>query len=291
MALRDLSEVETVAGDFNEGLDHPEGVTWGPDGQLYAGGEAGQIYRVDPDSGTITQIAQHEGFLGGVVCDADANVYVCAAFGGSVVRAGADSTVVEVTRGTADRPMETPNYPCFHPSGDLYVSDSGEWDHDTGRIYRVRADGSTDLVSEAPRFFANGMCFDAAAEWLYVVESQMPGVSRLRVLPDGTLGERQVVATLPGDVPDGVQFDSEGTLYITLYTPKPHLPTRTVGTHPGAGGRPAPHEACPRPPTSSSAAPTAPTSSPPTSAAGTSTASACPSPASRSPIRRPSRSS
>ena len=219
MALRDVSEVETVAGDFNEGLDHPEGVTWGPDGQLYAGGEAGQIYRVDPDSGTITQIAQHEGFLGGVVCDADANVYVCAAFGGSVVRAGADGTVVEVTRGTADRPMETPNYPCFHPSGDLYVSDSGEWDHDTGRIYRVRADGSTDLVSEAPRFFANGMCFDAAAEWLYVVESQMPGVSRLRVLPDGTLGERQVVATLPGDVPDGVQFDAEGTLYITLYTP------------------------------------------------------------------------
>ena len=219
MALRDVSEVETVAGDFNEGLDHPEGVTWGPDGQLYAGGEAGQIYRVDPDSGTITQIAQHEGFLGGVVCDAEANVYVCAAFGGSVVRAGADGTVVEVTRGTADRPMETPNYPCFHPSGDLYVSDSGEWDHDTGRIYRVRPDGSTDLVSEAPRFFANGMCFDAAAEWLYVVESQMPGVSRLRVLPDGTLGERQVVATLPGDVPDGVQFDSEGTLYITLYTP------------------------------------------------------------------------
>ena len=161
MALRDVSEVETVAGDFNDGLDHPEGVTWGPDGQLYAGGEAGQIYRVDPNSGAITQIAQHEGFLGGVACDAEANVYVCAAFGGAVVRAGADGSVVEVTRGTADRPMETPNYPCFHPSGDLYVSDSGEWDHDTGRIYRVRPDGSTDLVSEAPRYFANGMCFDA----------------------------------------------------------------------------------------------------------------------------------
>ncbi|MCY4111419.1 MAG: SMP-30/gluconolactonase/LRE family protein, partial [Chloroflexi bacterium] len=209
MPLRDVSEVETVAGDFNDGLDHPEGVTWGPDGQLYAGGEAGQIYRVDPDSGAITQIAQHEGFLGGVACDAEANVYVCAAYGGSVVRANADGSVTEITRGTPDQPMETPNYPCFHPSGDLYVSDSGEWDHDTGRIYRVRPDGSTDLVSEAPRYFANGMCVDAAGEWLYVVESQMPGVSRLRVLSDGTLGERQVVATLPGDVPDGVQFDVE----------------------------------------------------------------------------------
>ena len=31
---------------FADGLDHPEGVTAGPDGTLYAGGEAGQIYRV-----------------------------------------------------------------------------------------------------------------------------------------------------------------------------------------------------------------------------------------------------
>ncbi len=27
------------------GLDHPEGVAWGPEGKLYAGGEAGQLYR------------------------------------------------------------------------------------------------------------------------------------------------------------------------------------------------------------------------------------------------------
>ena len=46
MALRDVSEVETVAGDFNEGLDHPEGVTWGPDGQLYAGGTYADVERI-----------------------------------------------------------------------------------------------------------------------------------------------------------------------------------------------------------------------------------------------------
>jgi gluconolactonase len=37
-----LSEFDLLA----DGLDHPEGVTWGPDGFVYAGGEAGQIYRV-----------------------------------------------------------------------------------------------------------------------------------------------------------------------------------------------------------------------------------------------------
>ena len=32
---------------FLDGLDHPEGVTWGPDGFIYAGGEIGQIYRIN----------------------------------------------------------------------------------------------------------------------------------------------------------------------------------------------------------------------------------------------------
>ena len=38
------------------GLDHPEGIALGPDGALYAGGEAGQIYRIAAD-GTVTEIA------------------------------------------------------------------------------------------------------------------------------------------------------------------------------------------------------------------------------------------
>lgn len=43
MPLINLQDVET----FADGLDHPEGVTLGPDGKIYAGGEAGQLYRID----------------------------------------------------------------------------------------------------------------------------------------------------------------------------------------------------------------------------------------------------
>ena len=31
---------------FADGLDHPEGVSRGPNGLVYAGGEAGQVYKV-----------------------------------------------------------------------------------------------------------------------------------------------------------------------------------------------------------------------------------------------------
>ena len=44
-----MSEVRTLA----TGLDHPEGVALGPDGLIYAGGEAGQVYRVYPDTGSV----------------------------------------------------------------------------------------------------------------------------------------------------------------------------------------------------------------------------------------------
>jgi gluconolactonase len=34
---------------FADGLDHPECVAVHPDGSVWAGGEAGQIYKVSPD--------------------------------------------------------------------------------------------------------------------------------------------------------------------------------------------------------------------------------------------------
>ena len=37
------------------GLDHAEGVAWGLDGFAYAGGEAGQVYRVDVERGELSQ--------------------------------------------------------------------------------------------------------------------------------------------------------------------------------------------------------------------------------------------
>ena len=41
----DIESLET----FAEGLDHAEGITLAPDGHLYVGGEAGQLYRIEDD--------------------------------------------------------------------------------------------------------------------------------------------------------------------------------------------------------------------------------------------------
>src|SRR5436853_382706 len=67
------------------GLDHPEGVAWDPvAGVVYAGGEAGQLYRIGLD-GTISQVATTGGFLLGVAVDGDGLVYACDVGAGAVV--------------------------------------------------------------------------------------------------------------------------------------------------------------------------------------------------------------
>ncbi len=54
------------------GLDHPEGVCWSPAaGAVYAGGEAGQLYRFDLDGGPVETVATvPDGFLLGLAADA-----------------------------------------------------------------------------------------------------------------------------------------------------------------------------------------------------------------------------
>jgi len=63
-------------GVLADGLDHPECVCVGPDGVVYAGGEAGQIYRLSPD-GAAEQIAETHGFVLGIAIDADSRLYAC----------------------------------------------------------------------------------------------------------------------------------------------------------------------------------------------------------------------
>src|SRR5437763_14695932 len=62
---------------FATGLDHPECVAFDRGGQLWAGGEAGQIYRIDP-SGAVTTVATLGGFNAGIAFSPlDHALYVC----------------------------------------------------------------------------------------------------------------------------------------------------------------------------------------------------------------------
>ena len=81
------------SGSVGVGLDHPEGLCVGPDGALFAGGEAGQVYRIDPD-GTQAVIGSTDGFLLGVVLDGQGRIHACDLAKKAVFRIEPGGTVV-----------------------------------------------------------------------------------------------------------------------------------------------------------------------------------------------------
>lgn len=212
-----LMEITDFA-PFIHGLDHPEGVACGPNGEVYAGGEAGQVYRVELD-GSHREVGSTGGFLLGLALDADANVYACDHGQHAVYRITSDGDASVYSSGAPERPMVTPNYPVFDEIGTLYVSDSGGWHERNGCVFRVHPGGRTEVLTDEVAAFPNGMALHPDGTYLYVVVSQLPGVVRIALNADGAAGSIETVVELPHNVPDGVAFDERRNLYISCYTP------------------------------------------------------------------------
>ena len=201
-----------------EGLDHPEGVTVGPDGTLYAGGEAGQIYRITGD-GSIDQVATTDGFIYGVTLDAGGNVFACDFGNACVTRISADGEVSMYSNGPPARPMRVPNFAAFDVAGNLYVTDSGEWGRDDGLVYRITRGGVTSVWTERASRFPNGCCLSADDDGLLVVESRGRTIVRVPIADDGSAGEPAPLIDLAGSQPDGVALAEDGTMFVGCYRP------------------------------------------------------------------------
>ena len=127
-------------------------------------------------------------------------------------------------------PMTLPNASAFDAAGNLYVTDSGATKADDGRVIRIAPGGEAVVWCEGVPRYPNGICLSADGKELLVVESYLPGVSAIPILPDGSAGEPRVALELPGTVPDGIALDAAGTMYVACYRPD-----RVLRTRPGGG--------------------------------------------------------
>ncbi|MGZ5247821.1 MAG: SMP-30/gluconolactonase/LRE family protein [Flavitalea sp.] len=206
---------------FAEGLDHPECLAIHPDGSVWAGGEAGQIYKISEDGKLITEITTTGGFVLGIAFSPNAEwLAICDLKNKCVWKFDLLTGMLTRFGNLYDTiPFGIPNFPVFDQEGNLYVSDSGAFREVKGRIFKFDRAGNGVIWHKGPFSFANGMALSADHHSLYVVSTWLPGVEQIKINADGTAGERSELVVMPETCPDGIALDSEDNIYISCYAP------------------------------------------------------------------------
>ena len=206
---------------FADGLDHAECIAVHPDGSVWAGGEAGQIYKISADGKELREINNTKGFILGIAFSPDASwLAVCDLKNKCVWKLIlATNQLEKFVTGAEGESFNIPNYATFTRSGKLFVTESGAFRQVTGKIFRFDEDGTGTIWHRGPFNFANGAALDANEEYLYVVCTWLPGVERIKINEDGSAGQREVYCTLPQTCPDGIAFDNDGNIYVSCYAP------------------------------------------------------------------------
>jgi gluconolactonase len=210
----------TSLEDFRElvrDVNHPEGIAWDPSaGCLYAGGETGELYRVDP-AGKAELLGSTGGWMLGLAVDGDGRVYSCDHGRGRIARYDPATGTIDDYGYGRDEPFDTPNVAAFDAAGNLYLTCSGE----EGRpeIARIDPNGAITTWTTDVAGYPNGAVVTPDGAALLVVEAKAERVVRIEIGDDGSAGSIDTLVELPRTDADGLALDAEGYLWVTLYRP------------------------------------------------------------------------
>jgi gluconolactonase len=204
---------------LNLGLDHPEGVCSAPSGDLYAGGEAGQVYLII-DGSPAVELVSTGGAILGVAADAANRIYAIDSAAKCVWRVEPHTGECLLwARGPEARPFALPNFGAFGPDGAYYLSDSGAWGASDGCVWRISPGAQAEVWSEDAPHFPNGLVVSPDGRSLYVLESIPASLVEIPIGADGAAGSRRLLCDLDPFVPDGLALCEDGGLYIACYRP------------------------------------------------------------------------
>jgi len=123
------------------------------------------------------------------------------------------------------KPLGKVNFVLRDSSDRLWITISTKLNPWPEAIRNDLADGYIALIDDrgirivADGFhFTNEIRFDANEEWLYVAETCARRVTRMRVMPDGSLRGREVYgpSSLGSGLIDGIAFDAYGNLWAAM---------------------------------------------------------------------------
>ncbi|WP_158894517.1 MULTISPECIES: SMP-30/gluconolactonase/LRE family protein [unclassified Pseudomonas] len=233
----DRASIQFVGQD----LQRPECIIAQPDGTLWSADARGGVMRIDPDGNQQLlapnapasapvdfqqRYVQSQGasLPNGLALTAEGDFIICNWGLDRIERLDRHGQLTVLHDHLAGRPLGKTNFPLRDSRGRIWFTVTTTQQPWTDSINSGVLDGYIGVIDEQGiRIVAEGfggtneIRFDDREEWLYVVESNVKRISRLRLRPDGSLSEREVYgpAELEG-FPDGFAFDTYGNLWVTL---------------------------------------------------------------------------
>ena len=226
-------------------LQRPECLLAEPDGTLWSADARGGVMRILPD-GTQTFIGQKADDRFGAAAEGSAGDLedkythgtlpngMAFASNGDFLIANFGTDLLEVmsrdgaTRTLYDRidgaPIGKVNFVLRDSKDRIWITVSTKVNPWTAAAASRVKDGYIALVDKSGIrvvaegfYFTNEIRFDAREEWLYIVETTGPHITRMKVAADGSLSRREIFGPANlGGYPDGIAFDAYGNLWCTL---------------------------------------------------------------------------
>ncbi len=212
---------------FGRGVLKSEGVVVDKEGNAYGGGRNGVIYKVSPEGKVSELTTLPTGSMpNGITMDRQGNLVYCDLGKKAMMRVTQSGQVSMIADRVGTLALTLPNFASYDAEGNLYVSNSSTRDVRTvreefskpepnGAVVRIRPDGRGEVVASGI-YLANGTAIDPKEEAVYVLESTRNDCMRIAIKKDGTFGQPEIYAKDFPALPDGMAFDVEGNLYVTL---------------------------------------------------------------------------
>jgi gluconolactonase len=226
----DPASIRTIGHD----LSRPECILAERDGSLWTADSRGGVVHIRPDGSrrligghSETQAANlYEGTLPNGLAFARNGDILIANFGTDALelmtRDGECRTLYDSIDGV---PLGKVNFVLRDRQDRLWITISTKINPWPDAIRNHQADGYIALIDDKGIrivadgfYFTNEIRFDADEEWLYVAETCARRVTRLRVMPDGSLRDREIYGprSLGSGLIDGIAFDAYGNLWATM---------------------------------------------------------------------------
>ncbi|MEI9929194.1 MAG: SMP-30/gluconolactonase/LRE family protein [Rhizomicrobium sp.] len=220
-------------------LSRPECILAERDGSLWTADSRGGVMHIRPDGSqklvTASGGVRNAGDMAPNLVEGTLPNGLALARNGDILIAnfGTDALEIMTRDGTCrtlhdsidGKPLGKVNFVLRDGKDRLWITVSTKINPWPDAIRNYQADGYIAVIDDngirivADGFyFTNEIRFDADEEWLYVAETCARRITRLRVMPDGSLGTREIYGprSLGSGLIDGIAFDSYGNLWAAM---------------------------------------------------------------------------